>query len=329
MILNNILIIDKANINYTGAKIRNYNLAIEFSKRGKKVYILATNKLEIFENGKKVFKKKINLFEFFVIFLKQYDFWLCDIVLFSLFFKKNLFFTLHDTKEWMKYGRGGLLKKILLYIIIKKSKICITLSKKLKNFFSKKYNKKFYIIKNGLSPQWKKLNKKRKIKEKYLIYVSNYTKHKNHLSLINIQQQLNYKIVLVGKPLGVDGEKIYNELKKKKNFKFIFNPSTSELQSLVNYSEFVLFPSKLEGFGLPIIEGLSQEKSVLVDKDLKYQLPMFLKCKKLFFHDFSKMIEFGTIKKILAKKTCKDCIYKDYEWQQSVKDFEKIIKKVL
>jgi hypothetical protein len=326
--MNKVLIINKANINYSGAKVRNLNLAIELSKRNKKVFLLTINELKIYINGKRVFQKKINLLDFFIIFFRRYQFWLCDIIIFSIFLKKNLFFTIHDIKEWMDYNRGGLLKKILIYIIVKKSKFCITLSKKLSIFLSKKYNKKFYIIKNGLSPQWLQTPKKIKIIEKYLIYVSNFMAHKNHLSLIKLQKNLNYKIFLVGRPIDKKGLEIYNSLKNNKNFKIVSNPSNSKLQSLVKYSQFVLFPSKLEGFGIPIIESLSQGKSILIEGDLRKQLPFFSKCKKIFFHDFSKKFNVNDVKKILTRKSCKNCIYKDFDWQKITDDFEKIIEKI-
>ena len=173
----------------------------------------------------------------------------------------------------------------------------------------------------------KKNQKKRIMREKYLIYVSNYLSHKNHLSLLKFQNYFNYKILLVGKPTEATGKKTYETLKKNKNFKFFFNVSEVELQSLVKNSEFVLFPSKLEGFGIPIIEALSQKKNILIEKDLKKQLPIFSKCKKLFFHDFSKRIDSTKIKKLLSKITCKKCIYKSFQWKKSVDDLEKIIKK--
>lgn len=326
--MDKILIINKAGTNYTGAKVRNTNIAIELSKRDKKIYLLAIDQLEIYEKGKKILQKKISLFNFFIIFFKKYKLWLCDIVIFSLFLKRNLFFTIHDNKEWTAHGRVGLLKKILIYLIVKKSKICITVSKKLSIFFSNKFKKKFYVITNGLSSEWRKKAKKIKLAEKYLIYVSNYMTHKNHLSLLKIQKYLNYKIILVGEPMGIEGRKICKILRRNKNFKFIFNPSTSRLQSLVKQSDFVLFPSKLEGFGMPIIESLSQKKSVLIQKDLKKQLPMFSKCRKLFFHDYSKKIELFEIKKLLTKKSCKNCIYTLFDWRKIVEDLDKIIKKI-
>lgn len=325
--MNKILIINNNNIKYSGSKIRNLNLAIEFSKRNKKVFLVEENRLEVFERGKRVINKKINLFNFFILFLKKYEYWMCDVIKYAIIFKKNLIFTLHDNKEWTNYNRKGLLKKILLYIVVKKSKYCFTLSKKLSNFFSNKYNKKFHITRNGLAPAWKKKPTKKMIKGKYMIYVSNFAIHKNHLSLINFQKNLNFKIILVGKYNNEQEAVIYHKLKENKNFKIISNLNDLKLQSLVKYSDLVLFPSKLEGFGIPIIEALSQGKSVLIENSLKKQLPLYFKCKKLFFHDFSKKINSIKVKNIIKKKTCKNCIYKNFDWSQIVKDIEYKLQK--
>ena len=97
-----------------------------------------------------------------------------------------------------------------------KSKICITLSVNLKNFLSKKFNKKFYVVKMVFLLNGKKKTKKKGImREKYLIYVSNYLSHKNHLSLLKFQ---NYLIInfIVGKPTEATGKKT---LKKNETLK--------------------------------------------------------------------------------------------------------------
>ena len=101
-------------------------------------------------------------------------------------------------KEFTKYNRKGLLKKFSLRLIIAKSKYLITVSENQKKMISDILGKPSKVILNSLSKEWHnqsrldfdKIKKKYNLHGKYVVYVSNFTQHKNHLSLLN---QVNIK----------------------------------------------------------------------------------------------------------------------------------------
>lgn len=98
----------------------------------------------------------------------------------------------------------------------------------------------------------------------YFLYVSRFEKRKNHEALLkafakSLKNDLTLKLILVG--FEVDGSKkesrkIVNQLKIYDSVVFLENISNSLLIALYKNASMVIFPSKCEGFGLPVIEAL-------------------------------------------------------------------------
>ena len=309
------LFITDPKLKYSGANIRINNLAYHFSINDNISYLVSGNILKTYKNKKLVENKKITIFYLLFLIFQNHKFWFCDLLTFSLFPKRNHCFTLHDNKEWTVYARSGIIKKIILKFIILKSKFFFTVTEEQKKILKKIYpNKKIHISYNGISDHWfdnKVTN--RFIKKKYVIYVSNFTSHKNHLALRNQKFLIkNYKIILVGRPIDKRGNEIYKELKKYKNIEIHKNISQKLLINLIKYSSFVLFPSNLEGFGIPIIEALSQKKNIILNNKIKFKY--LLGCKKIYFHDFRKQIKKDQILNILKKRNCNHCSNFNFLW---------------
>lgn len=93
----------------------------------------------------------------------------------------------------------------------------------------------------------KKTNDKRLIQEPYFLYVGNAYPHKNLEILLDAVKQLQTKLVLVGKE-----DYFYRRLHVTP-----ITVTDRELASLYIHAKALIFPSLMEGFGLPALEALS------------------------------------------------------------------------
>ena len=134
-----------------------------------------------------------------------------------------------------------------------------------------------HVFHNAVSNKWlanyvkkKKINNKNK--DEYIIYVSNFTKNKNHLSVIkNNPLFKRYKMIFVGSPIDRHGVKIRENLLKYDNVKIYSKISETRLMDLIHNSSFAIFPSNYEGFGMPILETITLQKKILISNSLKLQ----------------------------------------------------------
>jgi len=240
-----------------------------------KVSIINRKTIIMMVNNKVHSEKKTTFLNILVLLVTtKFSFWFCDYIKWSLFPMPNLVFTLHDMKEWTDFGRGGIIKKISLYIVAKKSKYLITVSQDQKKLIKQHLGLQSYIYPNAVSQKWLEyLSTDLRVStiedDKYIIYVSNFTKHKNHLDLINNNSLLNrYKLVLVGSAIDECGLSIKNDILNNPNVKVYENISESKLRDLVYGSSFVVFPSLYEGYGMPILESIALNKRVLISDKL-------------------------------------------------------------
>jgi glycosyltransferase involved in cell wall biosynthesis len=105
------------------------------------------------------------------------------------------------------------------------------------------------------------------MKEKYFLYVGNAYPHKNLDVLLRAVRDMNdVNLVLVGKD-----DYFYKRLKqtdavKSQNGKIIFktNVSDAELKTLYRNAQAFVFPSLMEGFGLPALEAIANNCPVIV-----------------------------------------------------------------
>ncbi len=103
---------------------------------------------------------------------------------------------------------------------------------------------------------------KRLIKDPYLLYVGNAYPHKNLEMLIDAVTKEKRKLVLVG-----NDDFFYRRLRTRVRSEnvFFFGPADdTELANLYRNATAFVFPSLMEGFGLPALEALSFGCPVLV-----------------------------------------------------------------
>lgn len=105
---------------------------------------------------------------------------------------------------------------------------------------------------------------------KYLLYVGNAYPHKNLIRLleaiVNVKSQMsNVKLVLVG-----NEDYFYKQLKEKvkemglqETVVFYPEAKREELKDLYEHAMTLVFPSLMEGFGLPAVEAMANNCLVL------------------------------------------------------------------
>ena len=316
----------------TGANKRAINIAIELSKSN---FVRVISNKEVLEYERYKIKKKFNSslisILYYTMFFK-YSAWFSDHITWSLIPKKGLVFTLHDMKEYTQFSRRGILKKILLKIILTKSKHLITVSNNQSQIINEVFGVSSKVVLNSISNEWLSENRedtgevqnKYNLQNKYVVYVSNFTEHKNHLSILKQKNIINnFIVLLVGTSQDKTGDIILNRLKKITNIRILENISEKELIEIVRNSEFGIFPSNYEGFGMPILETISQGKNILVNE--KLQLDHFKHNNRIKFVSFKKNISNHDI--FWAQtyhKSNDNCISKN-NWANSVAKIEKYL----
>ncbi len=147
------------------------------------------------------------------------------------------------------------------------------------------------------------------MKDKYFLYVGNAYPHKNLETLIRAAAQAGVRVIFVGKSdffykrLGIQPKTV----------------SDKELWDLYRHAQAFVFPSLMEGFGLPALEALANNCPVIVS-----DIPIFhelLKSSAIYFNPHS--VE--NLAKILKqaekiRPTVNSDIVKKYSWQKMAKE---------
>lgn len=102
--------------------------------------------------------------------------------------------------------------------------------------------------------------------ERIVTHISNFRKVKRILDIIKvfdgIQKQIPAKLMMVGDgPERLDAEKLVKELGIKD--KVIFFGNSSEVDSILKYSDLFLLPSETESFGLAALEAMANKVPVI------------------------------------------------------------------
>lgn len=246
-----------------------------------------------------------------------------------LLFKKNVV-TIHDIYFLHDKKRFGVLKQLYLQIFVKLSAILsksiISVSKSTANdiiHFYKVSETKIRVIYSGVqnyesnNNQPIDLKSKFKIKEKFFLFVGTIEPGKNLKGLIEGFSYLTDKddcsLVIVGKS-GWGNKELENIITVNHlhdQIKFTGYVTDNELSELYKRALSLVLPSFHEGFGLPIIEAMSQGCPVCCSNTSC--LPEIAGDAALFFDPYDSKSIGNALNEILNKKHRNMLIKKGYE----------------
>ena len=178
------------------------------------------------------------------------------------------FFLIHDLKNSTDFARKyKWVRWVYYFIMVRIHDAILTVSKgekaRLETVFR---GQKILVSYNGVSRNI--LTHKKYSAEKIYdyIYVSNFAKHKNHNFLL-CEIFLDKNICLVGKNINLTPAEHQSYLNK---FTVISDVSENDLISLYLQSKALIFPSLVEGFGMPLVEAFCLDLPVYTS-----DLPVF------------------------------------------------------
>lgn len=116
--------------------------------------------------------------------------------------------------------------------------------------------KKIEVIYHGVEQKLIHCDDMPLFKQPYILYIGTREWHKNFISLVKALPYISKNIFLVctGKPFSREELELFSRLKIEGRVKQKF-VSDSELQNLLCHATAFVYPSIMEGFGLPILEA--------------------------------------------------------------------------
>ena len=133
-----------------------------------------------------------------------------------------------------------------------------------------------------------------------MIYVANFAKHKDHVTLLRSLSDENWQICFVGSDFGAL-ERIKEEQAKLPNvtIDYISNVSERELIDCILNSKCAIFPTLYEGFCMPLVEASALNRKIIARKlDVFLELSAFVDI--TFFNFAEKSLTRGYIDAIPA-----------------------------
>ena len=243
-------------------------------------------------------------------------------------FHFNHYFVLHDTlvydfpKSFTKKFR--IFYKFLWFSISKTAKHFFTVSEFSKNQISKHLNLKtanISIASNGYEHLENIKSDDKIIYSEYILFVGSFTDHKNFnllVELYNKNPEKYPKLIMAG---GFN-KKVFNTTEiNSKNIIFIQDFTDEVLVNLYKNCLAVVFPSKFEGFGIPLLECIYFNKPIICS-----DIPVFREIGNDYpnYFDLENIEELKSYLKIIKngselRKGDKEKILQKYSWKNSLK----------
>jgi glycosyltransferase involved in cell wall biosynthesis len=163
------------------------------------------------------------------------------------------FFLIHDFKNSTSFARKRKFLRTLYYSLMTRiHNAILTVSYSEKVRLLRSFSDTNIVVSyNGVSEDFLVNAEFCETKCFDFIYVSNFTKHKNHKFLL-AEGFKGKSICLVGTNMDLDLDEYNHYLEK---FTVFSDVSQGELISLYSRSKALIFPSLLEGFGMPVVEA--------------------------------------------------------------------------
>lgn len=183
--------------------------------------------------------------------------------------------TIHDVRH---LNENGLLLNFYKFIYKKSSEYSdaiLTVSETMKTeIINKLPDSNVSVIYNGLNfsaPHLRVCSSKRPLKDNYILSVGHFEKRKNYINLVLafhrlVEKGFSDNLVIVGNDSGTKKavNAIISELKLSKRVFLFSNIGSEMLAALYQHAKLFIFPSKYEGFGIPIIEAFHYRCPVIL-----------------------------------------------------------------
>ena len=260
-----------------------------------------------------------------------------------ILYKYKILVTIHDIYHFVdlsfkRYFRR-VYSKFMFNIIKYKSSKIITVSAFSKNELIDNFNfnkNSITTIYNGIGSDWSSTRDYKKNKK--LLYVGNFKKHKNLDTLINafikMKYSTDYELILIGGNINSFNSLTLEKINNYNNIKCYGSLPSNKLITHYNSAYLSIFPSIYEGFGLPPLEALACKCPILIS-----DIPAFKEIYKDIACYFDPYDESHLIKKIefllennrvTDKQINKSVNFiNKYSWETAVKQTVKLINREL
>lgn len=179
-----------------------------------------------------------------------------------------------------------------------------------------------------------RVKEKYNLPEKYILYLGTLEPRKNIESIIeayNISglKIKNYELIIVGGK-GWKNKKLLKLIENSLGVKYIGYVNKKDKQLLYNLSSLFIFPSLYEGFGLPVLEAMSQEIPVITSN--RTSLPEVIGTSGYLVNPYNVLELAEAMKNILSDEKLRKMLIiqskeqtKKFNWNNSAKKFLNLI----
>lgn len=158
-------------------------------------------------------------------------------------------------------------------------------------------------------------------------------KNKNLPFVESMPRLVVYGKLLPDLSLATDAEKLVRELNLKKNVRFLGSVEQKDLPALFKNASFFIYPSHYEGFGLPVLEAMSQGTPVITAKNSS--LPEIGLDATLYCHSNDTREIALVMKKVLSDRHLREILSqrgreraKFFSWDKFMKKFYEAIENI-
>ena len=149
---------------------------------------------------------------------------------------------------------------------------------------------KVKVIYNGVSKRYYPIEDKMSLQlpfphQSYVMFVGDRTHYKNFNLVVDFWKKSNYNLVIVGSPLNISEQALFDDLGPDKKYVLLTDIPNDRLNELYNGAFCLIYPSKYEGFGIPIIEA--QKAGCPVIAYDASSIPEIMGYKELLLHELS------------------------------------------
>lgn len=257
-------------------------------------------------------------------------------------FGKRTVVTIHGL-DWQRAKWGGFGSKYIKFgekCAVKFADEIIVLSKGVQQYFKDTYNRDTHFIPNGVNKPVKKEPKiiKEKYgldKENYILFLARIVPEKGLDYLIDAYKNINTdkKLVIAGGASHTNA--YYNEIKEKvkQDSRIIMTGFVQgeELEELYSNCYLYCLPSDVEGMPISLLEAMSYGKNCLVsniEENIQVTGKYAMSFEKSSIEDLKEKLKFVLNgENRFDEKEISDYILNKYNWEEIVKQTEKLYRK--